>query len=470
MAMAGKIKVSFHAKVLLIVLALCWIPVGVFMVFQYQREKEFKTLLLDTRLQTYNSLIIEDIRHGDDITQAIRKAGTPVEGLRVTLIDRNGDVIFDNNDRTPFPTTNHNDRPEVKDARKYGNGHASERHSESDDVNYFYSATDAGDGKIIRSAAPYSHTLQEILSADGSLLWIMAVITVVMSLIAYLATRKVSLSIKKLNDFAEKAEKRERIFNHEAFPDDELGSIASHIVRLYIQRDEQHREAMRQEQDKIRLKKQLTNNINHELKTPVASILICLDLIADHPELSEEKKRDFFKRIRTNALRLDSLLKDVADITRIDEGQERISKTDIDLTETIKNIVEEEQLRTDIRIITSGPCLDIYGNPHLIESIFRNLIDNAIAYSDATEIRIENDEDGNFTVSDNGVGIPEEHLPHIFERFYRIDKGRSRAAGGTGLGLAIVKNAVAFHGGKISVASSKGLVFRFNLKINKKAT
>ena len=168
MAMAGKIKVSFHAKVLLIVLALCWIPVGVFMVFQYQREKEFKTLLLDTRLQTYNSLIIEDIRHGDDITQAIRKAGTPVEGLRVTLIDRNGDVIFDNNDRTPFPTTNHNDRPEVKDARKYGNGHASERHSESDDVNYFYSATDAGDGKIIRSAAPYSHTLQEILSADGS--------------------------------------------------------------------------------------------------------------------------------------------------------------------------------------------------------------------------------------------------------------------------------------------------------------
>lgn len=463
MAMAGKIRVSFHAKVLIVVLALCWIPVGVFMVFQYQREKEFKTLLLDTRLQTYNSLIIEDIKHGDDITQAIRKAGSPVEGLRVTLIDSNGDVIFDNNDRTPFPTTNHNDRPEVKDARKYGSGHASERHSESDDVNYFYSATDAGDGKIIRSAAPYSHTLQEILSADSSLLWIMAAITVMMSLIAYLATRKVSLSIRKLNDFAEKAEKRERIFDHEAFPDDELGSIASHIVRLYIQRDEQHREAMRQEQDKIRLKKQLTNNINHELKTPVASILICLDLIADHPELPEEKKRDFFQRIRSNALRLDSLLKDVADITRMDEGCGRISKTDFNLTETIGNIVEEEQLRTDIRIIASGPRLDINGNRHLIESIFRNLIDNAIAYSGATEIRIENDADGNFTVSDNGVGIPEEHLPHIFERFYRIDKGRSRAAGGTGLGLAIVKNAVAFHGGKISVSSAHGLSFRFNL-------
>jgi sensor histidine kinase/response regulator len=441
-----------------------WLLVGTFMVFQYRREKAFKEQLLDCELQMHNRRILDDIARGMPVDSIIDHIGSPLDNLRISLIDNDGNVIFDNNDSTPFPSGDHNSRPEVIEARKSGIGHSVSRYSVSDNCSYFYSAMRGDDGIVIRSAAPYTHSLQEVLKADSSILWIMIAFAIVLSLASYVASHKISLSIRRLNLFAEKAEKGERIYNDEAFPHDELGSIASHIVRLYIQRDEQHREALRQEKDKIRLKKQLTNNINHELKTPVASILVCLELLRDHPEmLPEEKKRELNDRIFANAQRLNSLLKDVAAITRMDEGEEMIEKAPVDLAELVNDVVAEERLRTSMNITIDMPQLKISGNRQLLESIFRNLIDNAISYSGGSEIVIKADSEGNFIVSDNGCGVPDEHLPHIFERFYRIDKGRSRAAGGTGLGLSIVRNAVGIHGSDISVTNNGGLQFRFRL-------
>ena len=466
--MAGRIKFSFHTRVLLTVLALCWILVGTAMVFQYRREKEFKAQLLDTRLQMHNDRIVDDLRQGESIDSIVRRIGVPVEHLRVTLIDRKGNVVYDNT--SPHPTANHNTRPEDIEARANGTGHAVARLSQSDDMNYFYSARLADNGMVVRSAAPYTHSLTDFLKADSTMLWIMVALTLAMSLVGFIVTRKISLSITRLNDFAHKAERGERIYSYEAFPNDELGSIAGNIVKLYAQREQQHRQALRNEQDKIRLKKQLTNNINHELKTPVASILLCLDLLHDHPELAPEQKEEFMDKIRHNAQRLNSLLKDVSTITRMDEGADVIEKTETNLTALIREIVEESRLRTEMKITLDIPELSITGNRPLLESIFRNLIDNAIAYSGASEMIISADTEGNFTVSDNGCGIAPEHLPHIFERFYRIDSGRSRAAGGTGLGLSIVRNAVAIHGGSIKPFSINGLAYKFNLKVNKKAT
>lgn len=466
--MAGRIKFSFHTRVLLTVLALCWILVGTAMVFQYRREKEFKAQLLDTRLQMHNDRIVDDLRQGESIDSIVRRIGVPVEHLRVTLIDRKGNVVYDNT--SPHPTANHNTRPEVIEARANGTGHAVARLSQSDDINYFYSARLADNGMVVRSAAPYTHLLTDFLKADSTMLWIMVALTLAMSLVGFIVTRKISLSITRLNDFAHKAERGERIYSDEAFPNDELGSIAGNIVKLYVQREQQHRQALRNEQDKIRLKKQLTNNINHELKTPVASILLCLDLLHDHPELTPAQKEEFMDKIRHNAQRLNSLLKDVSTITRMDEGADVIEKTETDLTTLIREIVEESRLRTNMKITLDIPDLSITGNRPLLESIFRNLIDNAIAYSGASEMIISADPEGNFTVSDNGCGIAPEHLPHIFERFYRIDSGRSRAAGGTGLGLSIVRNAVAIHGGSIKPFSINGLAYKFKLKVNKKAT
>lgn len=464
MVMAGRIKLSFHSRVLLAVMAFCWVLVATFMVFQYQREKDFKRALLDTELQANNLRVIEALADGESPDNVVRRIDDHSGDMRVTVIAADGAVVYDNNDLTPFPSANHNSRPEIRQARESGRGFTVGRHSESDDMDYFYSARLGDDGIVVRSAVPYSHTIQEFLRADQTLLWILAAMTLLMSLAGFLATRRISLSISRLDRFAARAERGEHIFGDEGFPRDELGSIASHIVRLYVQRDRQHREALRQEREKIELKKQLTSNINHELKTPVASMLVCLELLRDHPEMTPGEKQEMLDRVMANACRLDRLLKDVSTITRMDEGAAMISKEKVDLTALVGEVVAEGRLLTSMAINVEMPPLSITGNRQLLESLFRNLIDNAIAYSGGTLISIKADESCRFVFRDNGCGIPEEHLPYVFGRFYRLDKGRSRAAGGTGLGLAIVRNAVAIHGGEISVRNDSGLRFDFNLR------
>lgn len=451
---------TFRLRVFLFFLGACWLMGGIFMVFQYYREKEYKADTLNERLQMHNARILDDMRSGEDIASIVSRIESPAEDLRITLIDSLGNVIYDNSCRLPIG--NHNSRPEVIVARAKGEGHALERVSAADERPYFYSARLGTNGQVIRSAAPYNHNLTEFLRADATIIWIMAGVTLAVSLLAMMATHTISVSIKRLNRFAEAAEKGDSIYSGYTFPNDELGSIARHIVRLYVQRDEQHRETLRLEQDRSRLKKQLTNNINHELKTPVASIFVNLDLLDDHPGLPEQKKREILGRIRANAERLSSLLRDVATLTRM-EAPGGIVRRPVDIKALVESVADEARLRTDMEIRVEIPQLTVNGDAGMLESLFRNLIDNAIAYSGGTLIHITATDKGEFRVRDNGRGLPAEHLPHIFERFYRLDEGRSRAVGGTGLGLAIVRNAVAAHGGTITVVSRGGLIFDFTI-------
>lgn len=451
-------------------LGFSWMLVACFVAFQYHREKIYKVEKLEGQLQLFNAHMIDALQTDSiDFLATIARQRLPIDGLRVSVVGVDGSLVFDNT-LDSLPGENHLDRHEISEAMRSGHGFTIRRHSRSTDNVYFYSAT-RGDDLIVRSAVPYSLPLHEVLEADRTFLWFMGAVTLAMSVLAYFATRRIGRTVTRLNRFAEKAERGESVYDTEAFPHDELGSISTHIIRLYArlqrtmeERDSEHRRAMYEQEEKNRIKKQLTNNINHELKTPVASILVCLELLRDHPEmLSEEKKRELNDRIFANAQRLNSLLKDVAAITRMDEGEEMIEKAPVDLAELVNDVVTEERLRTSMNITVDMPQLKISGNRQLLESIFRNLIDNAISYSGGSEIVIKADSEGNFTVSDNGCGVPDEHLPHIFERFYRIDKGRSRAAGGTGLGLSIVRNAVGIHGSDISVTNNGGLQFRFRL-------
>lgn len=177
--------------------------------------------------------------------------------------------------------------------------------------------------------------------------------------------------------------------------------------------------------------------------------------------MSEEKRAEFLSRCFANIQRLQQLLADVSMITRMEDGIHTIAMEKIDLCEIISTVVEERSATANEKGFTIendvyGPIV-IEGNRGLWESVFFNLIDNAIAYSGGNKIIIcELPNTGNeitISLSDNGKGVADEHLHRLFERFYRIDKGRSRAAGGTGLGLSIVKNAVQLHGGSISVSN-----------------
>ena len=216
------------------------------------------------------------------------------------------------------------------------------------------------------------------------------------------------------------------------------------------------------------------NTVNHELKTPVAAIQGYLETLLDNPGLGAEKRTAFLEKSCAQVARLRSLLADISTVTRMDEASQLIQKERVVLNDLIAEVTADMELKpADQRLrvnIDFPQQVEIVGSPSLLTSIFRNLADNAAAYSGGRDIfiRLLDNSPEQYTLqfADNGIGVEEEHLPHIFERFYRIDKGRSRKQGGTGLGLAIVKNAVAIHGGTITARERErgGLEFVFTLK------
>ena len=479
MATDLKFRFSFHLRQFLVLMFFSWTMVGCFIAYQYYREKSLKIESINTMLQVNNSHILDAIETQGAPLADIGQSNMNLKDLRITIMDIHGNVIYDNAFKPNTVSDNHISRPEIAQALATGKGYTVMRKSKTTDTPFFYSAT-LGKTHIVRSAVPYDHSLHQMLTTDGAFLWIMLGITLVFSIIGYFVTWRAGVVISRLNDFAARAEKGERIYADLAFPDNELGSISSHIVRLYsrlqeaiVERDRQHEIAIHEEQEKIRIKRQLTNNINHELKTPVSAIQVCLETLLDHPELSDEKRIEFLRRSYDNTSRLRSLLDDVSLITRMEDGSQAIEMSTVSLSEIISDAVDESEIahpdsNMEIHVETAGD-LPLTANAGILLSVFRNLIDNAIAYSGGSKIEIKTADDGDFysvIFADNGIGVAKEHLPHLFERFYRIDKGRSRKMGGTGLGLSIVKNAIILHGGTIEAINRRdgGLEFRFSLK------
>lgn len=253
------------------------------------------------------------------------------------------------------------------------------------------------------------------------------------------------------------------------------------VAKLYTSLNEAYRNAERerdlaleQERENIRIKRQLTNNINHELKTPICSILGYQEMILGNETLDPATIRAFVQKSYDQAERLRRLMVDLSTITRIDEAAVMIDREMVDIVKLIEGIVDDVQPAADrqnIEVVNKidGLKISLDGNAMLLYSIFRNLVDNAIAYSGGRRVMIklmsDSDTHYQFSVCDNGIGVDDKHLPHLFERFYRVDKGRSRKAGGTGLGLSIVKNAVLFHNGTIEAHTlrSGGCEFIFTL-------
>lgn len=475
------IRHSYAGRLYLWLLIYSLLLVGCCVIFQYEREKEFKAAELNSQLQLINNYISSELADGKSPSEIRIGELKPVGEIRVSIVDSNGLVVYDNSlDHLPHST--HRNREEIAEALRYGTGYTLRRHSESTGSTYFYSATRTPEGMIIRTAVPYTLSLDQILEADYTFLWIMGGVAVIFCLTGFVATRRVGEHIIRLSKFAASAERGERITDTEPFPHDELGDISNHIVRLYARlqqaitdRDREHASAMHQQQEKERIKKQLTNNINHELKTPVASIQVCIETLLTHENMDAPKRREFLERCLANAGRLKRLLSDVALITRMDDGGKVIIRGPLDLKEIIAAVTDDALPAAEAKGImiknSIRTPLPMTGNPDLLESVFRNLIENAVAYSGGSliELKIVSWQPDRvvISVSDNGCGVGSEHIGHLFERFYRVDKGRSRASGGTGLGLSIVRNAVVLHNGSIRVdnRTSGGLNFTISLPL-----
>ena len=470
---------SFQLNLLLSIGGVFLLFAVCFSVYQYQREKEYKIDILHSRLQMYNYEMVQTL--GEDSLTNSRLFRDYVErhnmeGLRVSIIDKKGRVLLDSYETSVDSLGNHLQRTEIQQALRNGNGYDIKRLSQSTHGTYFYSATHFGN-VIVRAAVPYSAELTRSLQADDTYIYYAASLTLLLGIVLYYITHRISRHISHLREFAMKAEEGEEL-DHELkrrLPDDELGDISHTIIMLYWK-------LRHSEEDKVRIKRQLTQNAAHELKTPAASIHGYLESILDNPDMPEEKKKHFLERCYAQSERMSKLLLDMSALTKLDEMDDNRSRTQrdyrqVNVLQVLQSALDDTSLQLQEKGITPVLQLlghvEVLGDQSLIYSIFRNLIDNAIAYATGASRLViscqETETEGRhfyeFLVSDNGPGVEPQHLEHLFERFYRVDKGRSRKLGGTGLGLAIVKNAVAAHGGTTTALATPGggLTIKFTL-------
>lgn len=477
-------RISIGTRLYLSVLSLFILFAVAFIIFQQYREKQYKIETLNIKLQDFNNTLhdalLADSTHDGEGKTTDYLARHAIRDLRVTIIRKDGRVIFDNVRKDYAKMGNHAGRPEVVKALKDGNGSAVDRNSPTMKQDYFYSATYyPSQGYIIRSALPYNVDLAKSLQADQHYIWFAIGIMLLLTIILYRFTSRLGKNITRLNDFAQRAGHDGKLETDElmGFSDDELGDTAERIIKLYLKLQKTQKE-----QDV--LKRQLTQNAAHELKTPVASIQGYLETILENPNVDDATRNQFLNRCYAQSKRLASLLNDMSTLNRLDDGAGMMTFEDVDVADIIRTVERESQFALEQKEMTMECDIPehiiIHGNRGLLYSIFRNLTDNAIAYAGkGTKIMLKGNpprsslkrrekeySDYEFTFSDNGIGVPPEHLPRLFERFYRVDKGRSRKMGGTGLGLAIVKNAVRMHGGTITVKNNPGggLRFDFTLK------
>jgi two-component system OmpR family sensor kinase/two-component system phosphate regulon sensor histidine kinase PhoR len=560
------------------------------LMFQLNREKRYKTAQLENTLENasevvHNYVELYQLMNTGDFKRAdTLKSLIPQKNIRITIVDKKGNVLYDSFVADYSKMENHLARPEIQKALNAEIG-SNIRHSETTNQEFYYHVHNYEE-YFVRTAMVYDIQLKHFLEAEHLFIFFILVVFLAVGLLINVVTKRLSISITKLKDFSIKAALNEPIENENEFPDNELGEIGKQIIKIYnklrlakndvalekerlfnhmnilnegisffkpnkekmlanshfiqfigiisnkstisaehiftipefqklndflsinisketeikyndlpqieftINKSEQYFKVLcivfadksfevlitdiTQPEKRRLLKQQLTSNIAHELKTPLASIRGYIETIMNNPSITEEKKKYFIERAFAQTERLQLLLNDISLINNIEDAGELFEIKPVNVKRVVTDVIENLESRLLSKNIKCTLNIDdevvVNGNDSLLASVFQNLIENSVNYAgEGIKIEIKNYLDDKkfwyFSYSDSGVGIPEEHLPRIFERFYRVDSGRTREMGGTGLGLSIVKNAIQLHKGKISARNHEegGIEFLFTL-------
>lgn len=367
--------------------------------------------------------------------------GAVADGLRITVVSGDGRVLYDNQ-ANKSSMDNHSDREEIAKALKDGEGYTV-RTSDTLSKSLFYYAARTDDGGVIRVSREASSVFGLF---ERFIPLVIGIVIVMFALCAVLSRFITAGLIAPIENMGKHMDNIESVEIYE-----ELKPFVETINR-------QHRDILKN----ATMRQDFTANVTHELKTPLTSISGYAELMENG--LADEKMTvKFAGAIHKNADRLLTLINDIIRLSELDAMQTAPEFEDIDLYQLVLSTAQFLELtanRQNITVRTEGSSQLIHGNRQMIEELVYNICDNAIRYNRAggyVEIGVQRDRRGVvLIVRDNGIGIPKEHQERIFERFYRVDKSRSKERGGTGLGLAIVKHIAQVHGAQVSVQSEPG--------------
>lgn len=362
----------------------------------------------------------------------------PEDPLRITWIDETGAVLFDSYTHDS-DLGNHGDRPEVRQAEQRGEGFCI-RKSRTMDRNLFFYARRSEDGKVIRIAKE-TGSIWNVYRSTLPVTLCVVVFSFVVSL--WLARYLTKIFIKPMEQMAADM--------------DHLGEVNTYpeIMPLIEQIRSQHQEMIQA----ARVKEEFTANVSHELKTPLTSISGYSELIASGMA-SKKEGRHFAEEIHRNAQRLLTLINDILQLSELDATpKHRTDFVSVDLYEiaahcmdVLRPVAEKQEVQLSLK----GASLQIQADPELLKELIYNLCDNALRYNrPGGHVWITVTD--RLIVQDDGIGIPGKFQKRIFERFFRVDKSRSKKTGGTGLGLAIVKHIAEVHHAVISLDSDEGI-------------
>ena len=365
---------------------------------------------------------------------------TDMDELRVTWIGSDGTVLYDN-DASPEELSNHANRPEIQEAFTKGSGE-SVRRSDTMNMNTFYYAILLDNGTVLRVATEAENIQSIFFAALPIILFITLVILVVCVIFSHLLTRQLIAPIetmaKNIEDMGATPPYRELV-------------PFANMIR------QQHTDIL----SAAKMRQDFTANVSHELKTPLTAISCYAELIQNH--MVDEAQHDhFIAEIRKNTERLLSLINDIIRLSELDRNEDVEFYDVVDLYDVVSECIEGLEIAAERRNITlsfEGEHFNIHGNREMMRELVDNLVQNAIRYNNeggTVWISVVGGVSPTLIVRDNGIGIPADEQERIFERFYRVDKSRSRETGGTGLGLAIVKHIVEIHHAKIQVNSTVG--------------
>lgn len=378
---------------------------------------------------------------------------------RVTLVADDGTVLYDS-DESPADMANHADRPEIAEALADGDG-ISERSSSTMGETMLYNAVRLDDGSVIR----LSKRQEGYISIFFTLLIPLLCLGAVAALLAWAAASREAKAIIAPLELVDLDHPKRNMEN--AYQE-----MVPMLERIENQRQELKRQ-MRVLADNDRMRREFTANITHELKTPLTAISGYAELIGSGMVASEDDQRDFAMRIYKEAGRLTSLVNDILTLSNLDEAEHSAdaaaasvlgTREPVDLPRMLDSVyqrLEGVAAKQGVLLTVSSCPAVVEGVPRLLDELVYNLASNAIRYNKADgsvllACGLNSDERPYVRVSDTGIGIAEEEREKIFERFYRVDKSRSKARGGTGLGLAIVKHAAVFHNAELNVESKLG--------------